>query len=67
MTEHKQGDGARAPAEQDLLVPRSPSAPPTEAGERSWGKGAATALERLRRNDYRGHPGKPDRDRPGSE
>ncbi|HYD76291.1 hypothetical protein [Ramlibacter sp.] len=62
MKEHKQGDGALAPAEQDR-APQGPASPIPEAGDGSWGKGAATALERLRRNDYRGHP-EPDRDRP---
>lgn len=65
MKEHKHGDGAPVPAEQEPQKSRRPSTGVPETSERSWGKGAATALERLRRNDYRGHPGKPDDERPG--
>lgn len=67
MKEHKHGDGARMPAEQGRPAPRGPSGTAPETGERSWGKGAATALERLRRNDYRGHPGEPGKEGPGTE
>ncbi|WP_332813830.1 hypothetical protein [Ramlibacter sp.] len=59
--------GAANPADPSRAETGRTPREESQAAERTWGKGAATALEQLRRNDYgtrRVHPGE---DRPKSE
>jgi len=51
--EQQQQPAQGAPTDEDGAKPTP--APIPEAGEETWGQGSATALETLRRRNFRGH------------
>ncbi len=67
MKQDKPGTGAAKPADPAQTEPERPSREAPGEAERTWGKGAATALEQLRRNDYRTRRVHPDEERPKSK
>lgn len=53
MEPHEHANGAPTPTDKKPVEPARPRREEPAPAERTWGKGAATALERLRRNGYR--------------
>lgn len=67
MKQGQRGTPGKDAGSQDTAVTEQERPPGKPAPANGWGQGSASALENLRRSDYRGRRSKPTEDRPAAE